>query len=134
MLSPRWFVVPSLALSAWLAVSAAFGAQTQGYDADSFGWAQRTGKPIVVVGASWRPICRVQEAILSILEHRPKYAGLVVFLVDLDAQKDALWDLDARAPATLIAFRSDVETARAVGVTRLNSIAALVATTLRRSP
>ena len=71
---------------------------------------------------------------LSIIERNPKYAGLVIFLVDFDAQKDALWDLDARTPATLIAFKGDAETGRSVGVTRLDSIAALVATTLPRTP
>ncbi len=97
--------------------------------------AQKTGKSIiVVVRASWCPSCRVQESILSIIEHNPKYAGLVVFLVDFDAQKDALWRLDARTPATLIAYRGDVETGRFVGLTRLDSIAALVATTLPRTP
>ena len=135
MRSRRSFAFWTLGLSVVLIASQAVGAEHREYAADAFDSAQRTGKSIiVVVRASWCPSCRVQELILSIIEYNPKYAGLVVFLVDFDAQKDALWQLDARAPSTLIAYKGDLETARSVGVTRLDSIAALLATTLPRTP
>ena len=100
MRSRRSFAFWTLGLSVLLIASQAVGAEHREYAADAFDSAQRTGKSIiVVVRASWCPSCRVQESILSIIEYNPKYAGLVVFLVDFDAQKDALWQLDARAPS-----------------------------------
>ncbi len=133
--SPRRVCLPLLALSACLAARAALGAEQQDYTDDAFDGAQRAGRSIVVVvGAPWCPVCKVEDAVLSIVEHDEKTAGLVVFRVDFDSQKDALWRLDVRSPATLIGYRGDVETARTVGATRLSSIAALVATTLRRIP
>ena len=100
MRSRRSFAFWTLGLSVLLIASQAVGAEHREYAADAFDSAQRTGKSIiVVVRASWCPSCRVQELILSIIEYNPKYAGLVVFLVDFDAQKDALWQLDARAPS-----------------------------------
>ena len=115
----RPLVFPPLALWASLTGSLAFGAEHKDYADEAFDDAQRAGKSIlVVVGASWCPVCKVQESILSIAEHDPRYADVVVFFVNFDSQKDALWRLDARQPATVIGYKGDDETARTVGATR----------------
>jgi len=131
MLTRRTLALSLLAApAAWLA-PAAFAAQRLAYSPAAFDAAQGAGKPIlVVVHATWCPTCRAQAPILSQLESEPNYAGLVVFHVDFDAQKDALKRFGVRLQSTLIAFKGRAETGRSVGDTDPGSIAALFAKTL----
>jgi thiol-disulfide isomerase/thioredoxin len=93
--------------------------------------AQREGKPILVgVHASWCPICKAQEPILSDLMADPRFKDLIYFVVDFDSQKDAVRFFGVRMQSTLIAFRGETETGRSVGDTHRASIAALLNKTL----
>lgn len=129
MISRRNILVAG-AIFAALGAPAAHAAE-QTYSKAAFDAAQRAGKPILVaVHAPWCPVCSAQKPILSALESEPRYAGLLVFTVDFDTQKDALKRFGAQKQSTLIAFNGGKETARSVGDTSAESISALVAKTL----
>jgi thioredoxin 1 len=68
--------------------------------------------------------------ILSKLEAEPRYAGLKVFHVDFDSQKEAVRRFGARMQSTLIVFKGEAEAGRSVGDTDVDSIAALLSKTL----
>jgi hypothetical protein len=72
----------------------------------------------------------VQEPILSGLMDDPKFKDLVYFLVDFDAQKDAVKQLGVRMQSTLIAFKGATETGRRVGDRSRIAIGALLDKTL----
>ena len=94
---------------------------------DAFEAAKKAGKPILVeVHAPWCPTCKAQQPLLAALLADPKYAGLTVFRVDFDSQKDALRALGARQQSTLIVFKGGKETGRSVGDTGKASIAGLL--------
>ena len=109
----------------------AFAAEKVGYSPDAFDAAQKAGKPILVeIHAPWCPTCKAQTPILSKLEAEPQYAGLKVFHVDFDSQKDAVRRFGARMQSTLIVFKGEAEAGRSVGDTDVDSIAALLSKTL----
>lgn len=117
----------AIAGSAALAVPAA-AADAIPFTMDAFEAAMKAGKPILVeVHAPWCPTCKAQQPILAELFASPKYAGLVVFRVDFDSQKDALRALGVRQQSTLIVFKAGKEAGRSVGDTAKASIAALLA-------
>ena len=97
------------------------------FSMEAFEAAKKAGKSILVeVHAPWCPTCRAQQPILAELFASPKYAGLVVFRIDFDSQKDALRALGVRQQSTLIVFKAGKETGRSVGDTAKASIAALL--------
>ena len=131
MMSRRSLVLITLALPALCASGAVLAAEKVGYSAAAFDAAQKAGKPILVeIHAPWCPTCRAQAPILSQLEGEPKYAGLVVFHVDFDSQKETVKRFGARMQSTLVTFKGGAETGRSVGDTNPDSIAALLAKTL----
>lgn len=100
------------------------------YDAAHLATEQADGSPILIhVTAPWCPTCRAQHPVVSQLASDPANPDLVVFEVDFDSQKDVLRSFNVRQQSTLIAFRGAEETARAVGITNAEAIAALVAQT-----
>lgn len=100
------------------------------YDAARLATEQADGSPILIhVTAPWCPTCRAQHPVVSQLAADPANPDLVVFEVDFDSQKDVLRSFNVRQQSTLIAFRGAEETARAVGITNAEAIAALVAQT-----
>jgi thiol-disulfide isomerase/thioredoxin len=112
------------------AVAAA--AEREPFSANAFAAAQAAGRPIVVdVAANWCPICHAQEPILDKLSTDPRFAQLVIFNLDFDAQRDAWRKLGVRQQSTLIAFHGARETARSVGDTDPGSIGQLLAASLR---
>jgi thiol-disulfide isomerase/thioredoxin len=128
MLSRRALALAFVALP--VAVRA-FAAEKVDFSAAAFDAAQKAGKPILVeIHATWCPTCKAQTPILSKLEAEPKYAGLEVFHVDFDSQKDAVRRFGARMQSTLIVFKGEAETGRSVGDTNADSIAALLSKTL----
>jgi thiol-disulfide isomerase/thioredoxin len=130
MLSRRSALLAAVAASAAL-VMPAVATETKPFDPDSFAAAQQAGKPIfVAVHASWCPICKAQKPILSELMGDPKFKDLVYFVVDFDAQKDAVKQFGVRMQSTLIAFKGAAETGRSVGDRDRGSIAALLDKTL----
>jgi thiol-disulfide isomerase/thioredoxin len=109
------------------AVAALPAAAAIPFTMDAFEAARKAGKPILVeVHAPWCPTCKAQQPILSELLASPKYAGLMVFRVDFDSQKDALRALGARQQSTLIVFKGGQEAGRSVGDTGKASIAGLL--------
>jgi thioredoxin 1 len=130
MLSRRSALFAAVAASAVL-ITPAFAAETKTFSPDAFAAAEKAGKPIFVgIHASWCPICKKQEPILSELMADPKFKNLVYFVVDFDSQKDAVKFFGARMQSTLVAFKGSKETGRSVGDTDRASIAALLNKTL----
>jgi thioredoxin 1 len=121
----------ALALVALPVTFNAFAAEKIGYSPDAFDAAQKAGKPILVeIHAPWCPTCKAQTPILTNLEAEPQYAGLKVFHVDFDSQKEAVRRFGARMQSTLVVFKGEAETGRSVGDTNADSIAALLSKTL----
>ena len=111
MRSRRAFLALIGAALAAFAVSArAF--EFQPYDPAGVQKTIASGKPVVVhVRASWCLQCRAQASILDGLKNDPAYAGVSVFLVDYDKQKDVVAKLDCPR-ATLIAYKGGKEVKR----------------------
>ncbi len=115
--------------TAMLALAPVLGraATVADYTPEGFAAAQAAGKPILVhINAGWCPTCAKQRPILEKLEATPECRDLQVFRVDFDAQKDAVRRFGARMQSTLIAFHGTTETARSVGETAPDKIAAVV--------
>lgn len=117
------------AAAALVVTTLAARAETIPYSAEALAAAQSAGKPVLVeISAPWCPVCKAQKPIISALQEKPEFAGLVVVEVDFDSQKDVVRSLGARSQSTLIAFRGATETDRSVGVTDPAAIEAMVAT------
>ena len=131
MLHRRPFLLALAAIGALLVFQPAGAAERAPFEAQAFAAAQAAGKPVLVeVTAPWCPTCKAQQPILAELEAAPEHAGLAVFEVDFDSQKDALRALGAQQQSTLIVFKGSEEVGRSVGDTNRDSIAALLAKTL----
>jgi thioredoxin 1 len=130
MLSRRSILIATLVATA-AAVSPAFAASPQPFNAQAFADAQKAGKPILIaIHASWCPTCKAQTPILNELTNDPKFKNLAYFVVDFDSQKNLVQRFGARVQSTLIAFKGDKEKGRSAGDTNRASIAALLNKTL----
>jgi thiol-disulfide isomerase/thioredoxin len=130
MLSRRSILIATAAAIA-VAISPAFAASPQPFNAQAFADAQRAGKPILIaIHASWCPTCKAQTPILKALTNDPKFKNLMYFVVDFDSQKNLVRRFGARVQSTLIAFKGDKEQGRSAGDTNRASIAALLNRTL----
>jgi thioredoxin 1 len=117
--------------SALLACAAPASAASQNFTQEAFAAAQKAGKPIIVhVYAPWCPTCRAQEPAMQRVESDPNYAGVAMFRVDFDSQKNALKTLKANRQSTIIVFKGDKEVGRSIGVTDPGAISALAAKAL----
>lgn len=132
MVSRRFMLIAGLAATA-VALSPAFAASPQPFNAQVFAAAQKAGKPILIaIHASWCPTCKAQTPILSELTDDPKFKNLAYFVIDFDSQKDLVQRFGARMQSTLIAFKGDKEEGRSVGDTSRSSIATLLNKTLQQ--
>ncbi|MFI5013829.1 MAG: TlpA family protein disulfide reductase [Hyphomicrobiales bacterium] len=123
----RRAILIGISIAAAMLSTAAPAIEKQNFDASVFAAAQQAGKSIFVeIHATWCPTCKAQAPILSKLEEDPKFKDLVVFHVDFDSQKEAVKSFGAQMQSTLIAFKGTKETARSVGDTNPESIAALL--------
>jgi thioredoxin 1 len=125
----RRTVLALLALAAGSAplVGSAAAAEAIPFTMSAFEAAKKSGKSILVeVHAPWCPTCKAQQPILAELLASPKYAGLTVFRVDFDSQKDVLRALGVRQQSTLIVLKGGKEAGRSVGDTAKPSIAGLL--------
>jgi len=114
-------------LFVFAAVPAARAATVAAYTAQSFAAAQAAGRPILVhINAGWCPTCAKQRPILRQIEATAACKNLQVFTVDFDAQEDVVRHFGATMQSTLIAFHGTRETARSVGETDPDKIAAVV--------
>lgn len=128
----RHFIALAIAVSAvpLVSPSAASAAERAIFSAASFEAAQQRGARILVdISASWCPTCKAQKPIVDKLAEQPSNKDLVIFAVDFDSQQSVVRQLHAQSQSTLIAFRGKAETARSVGDTDPDSIAALVQST-----
>ncbi len=115
------------ALFGLILAPAARAATVRDYSAQAFAAAQAAGEPILVhIEAGWCPTCARQRPILHRIEATPACKDLQVFNVDFDTQKDAVRRFGATMQSTLIAFHGGKETARSVGETDPDKIAAIV--------
>lgn len=114
-----------------LGVLPASAAEWKHFTAEDFAAAQAADKPILIdVFAAWCPTCRAQNPILVQLTRQPKFKDMVVFKIDFDSQKDALWALDVRTQSTLIVFKGKKEVGRSAGDTSEISIEGMLDKTL----
>src|SRR5215813_2715579 len=126
MLSRRSILIATIVATA-TAISPAFAASSQPFNAQAFADAQKAGMPILVaIHASWCPTCKAQAPILSELRADQKFKNLTYFVIDFDSQKDLVKHFGARMQSTLIAFKGEREVGRSVGDTDRTSIAALL--------
>lgn len=131
----RHFIALAIAVSAvpLVSPSAASAAERAIFSTASFEAAQQRGARILVdISASWCPTCKAQKPIVDKLAEQPSNKDLVIFAVDFDSQQSVVRQLRAQSQSTLIAFRGKAETARSVGDTDPDSIAALVQSTLAK--
>jgi thioredoxin 1 len=97
------------------------------FTAEAFAKAQAEGKSILVdVTAPWCPTCKTQKPIIDSLTQSQPLSKVMVFAVDFDSQKEVLRSFRVMQQSTLIAFKGQAETARSVGDTKAESIAALL--------
>lgn len=126
----RRHLLPAILAAAGLlaAVAPARAASETAFEPAAFAAAQAAGKPILVdIWASWCPVCARQQPIIKTLAAAPAYADLVIFRVDFDAQKDVVRAFGAQHQSTLVVFHGKTETARSVGETQPDALAALLA-------
>jgi len=127
MLSRRSILLAALCAVSAFALTPAFAANPQPFDAKQFAEAPKAGKPILVaIHASWCSTCKAQTPIIGELTASPKFKNLAYFVIDFDSQKDLVSRFGARMQSTLIVFKGDKEEGRSVGDTNRASIAILL--------
>jgi thioredoxin-like negative regulator of GroEL len=85
------------------------------YSDTAFMTTQKAKQPtIVAISASWCPVCKNQEIILSKLMTQPAYAKTAFFRVDFDKQKAVVEKFQAKSQSTIIAFNDGKEVSRLV--------------------
>jgi thioredoxin 1 len=103
------------------------------YTPEAFAAAQSENRPILVeVWAEWCPTCKRQSEIIESLQGGEQFADLVVLRVDYDSQRDAVRNFRANRQSTLVVFRGEEETGRAVGITQEREIVGLIETAYDR--
>jgi thioredoxin 1 len=105
----------------------ALAAERLTFEPKAFQSALDAGRPILVhVTAPWCAECKAQKPIVAELAQTSAFSGLTLFDVDYDTQKEALRQLNVQKQSTLVVFRGKTEVARAVGITRRDTIEALM--------
>lgn len=85
------------------------------------------GKPVAIhVHATWCGVCRKQTEITASLMRDPQFKDLTLMKADFGTEKVLLKTLQANFQSTFIAFKGNTETARSIGDTSPDSIAALL--------
>jgi thioredoxin 1 len=121
----RRFFLLGAAISLFPAIARA--APAQPFTQAAFEAAKKADRPILIdITASWCPVCKVQKPILAKFLAQPRFAAMVAFEVDFDAQKDAVRSFGTRMQSTLIVFRGADELGRTVGDTQEKSIESLL--------
>ncbi len=130
MLDRRTLLIAITAASTFAFTPTAMAVDHVSYSQQAFEDAQAAGKPILVeISASWCPTCKAQKKIMNGLLTAPELAGLTIFEVDFDSQKDVVRAFNAQMQSTLITFKGTKEVGRSVGDTNTDSIKKLLDTT-----
>lgn len=116
----------ALGLAFAFAVLPAAAAGLKPFGTANFDAARGKGPVILHIDASWCPTCRAQKPILAKLLADPKFANVVAYSVDYDAEKPTLRSLNAPDRSTILVFKSGKEVGRSVADTRAESISALL--------
>lgn len=125
----RRLALPAIVLVASLVSAQA--AERRVFDPADFAATQLAGGRILIdISATWCPTCKAQKPIIEGLAAMPENASLVIYDVDFDSMKDVVRGFGARQQSTLISFLGADETARSVGDTNPDSIAALLASSV----
>ncbi len=110
------------------AVSAfAFAGEIKPYDQASVDKLAAEGKPVViVVHASWCPVCKAQAPVQSELLKEPVNKDVTMFVVDFDRDKWLLRKYNVTMQSTMIGFKGKDEVSRSVGDTTHDGIESLI--------
>lgn len=101
------------------------------FEQKAFDAGLKAGTPmVVIVAATWCPVCKAQENILGRLRGTPELRDVKVFRVDFDAQGDAVKLFRADSQSTILAFKAGKEVGRWVGETKEDRIAIMMKRTL----
>jgi thiol-disulfide isomerase/thioredoxin len=96
------------------------------YTPDAFAAAQAEGGPIIVdVHATWCPTCQAQRRVIEQLAEDPRFANVIIFVIDYDTEKAYMRMHRVSERSTLIAFRGGEEHDRLYAVTSFEGIQAL---------
>lgn len=126
-----FFAAAILAAATAFAPASASAQDRWPFEAGSFKKAQAEGKSILIeVFAPWCPTCRQQSPIIGELAKKPEFSEMEIFVVDFDNQKDVLRSLQVSRQSTLITFKGEKETGRAVAITSPKAIEDLMRTAL----
>lgn len=118
----------ALAFALTLSATGAHAAETVPFDRKAFDAALKGPGPVLIdISATWCSTCAAQKAVLSQLTRQARFAGLTIFEVDYDTEKDVMRTFGAQQRSTLIAFKDGTEVGRIVGDTRPQAIEALLA-------
>lgn len=128
----RTFLAAAASLATVLIAGAGLAAEGGDWDKAKFEKAQKDGRPILVdIAADWCPVCKKQAPIIAELAKKPEYKSLATFRVDFDKQKEVLKSFNVQKQSTLIVFKGSTETGRSTGDSNPESIAKLLATSLK---
>jgi thiol-disulfide isomerase/thioredoxin len=96
------------------------------FDQKVFDELRQQGKPVIVhTHATWCPICKKQQELLSSIEEEPKFKPLTVLVVDIDADKDIMQSLNLSKRSAFVAYKGNAEIGRSIADTNKDSIEAL---------
>lgn len=97
------------------------------YSPDAYESAKETGGLVVLdFHAGWCATCRKQESVLQELGKEPVTRGVVLLVVDFDAEKDFAKSHGVTKQSTLVVLRGDREVGRAIGITAQEEVRALL--------
>lgn len=101
-----------------LAVTAASAGEVKKYDQSTFDALAAADKPVVVVvHATWCPVCKAQDPIQKSLMKTDSFKDYTMLTLDFDTDKATLKTLRVSQQSTMIVFKGKAEVGRSVGDT-----------------
>lgn len=121
------FILTALLLTGAGMAGPAAAADRYPFSEARFTQAEASGRPVLVdISATWCPVCAVQKKIIASDLTKPEFANFVVLDVDFDGQKNIVRQFKATMQSTLIFYKGKRETARLIGGTDPDLIAAMM--------
>ncbi|MGG1947669.1 thioredoxin family protein [Trinickia sp. NRRL B-1857] len=98
------------------------------FDAQTYDQLRHEGTPFIVhTDATWCPICKKQNDLLTSIEQEPRFRQLTVLVVDVDADKEVMKSLDLSKRSLFIVYKGDAELGHSMADTDKDSIESLFA-------